>query len=251
MGYDKGSADAGFEPSCNLSGAMPRPTKPPFLNPRQPVRALTWSMQKARQVHRWTGTQTARAYGCSESRITRVEQGMMPSRSLVIFYDQTFEMDGLLLSLYEVAIEGDEQDRRRYGGKRPPPFQRARPGDESTFVGENVPNGKVFAPGEVFTKVWQIRNSGKVPWTGRRLERQGPKTGPGLITSERYYDIPDTAPGEVVEIPVLLKAPTYDSTSIAYFKMVDQHGHLCFPNRYQLGLEVIVRVEGQVPDIEQ
>lgn len=99
---------------------MARPWKRPFLNPRQPVRVLTWSMQKARIVHGWTGKQTAQAYGCSESRITRVEQGTMPSRSLVIFYEETFETDGQLLSLYEVAIEGDEQDRRRYGGKRPP-----------------------------------------------------------------------------------------------------------------------------------
>ena len=174
----------------------------------------------------------------------------MPSRSLVIFYDETFEMDGLLMSLYEVAIEGDEQDRRRYSGRRPPPFLSALPGDESTFVGENVPNGKVFAPGQVFEKVWRVRNSGSVPWRNRRLERQGPKTGPGLITSDRYYGIPDTKPGDIAEIPVLLKAPTYDSTSIAFFKMVDVEGHLCFPNRYQLGLEVIVRVEGQARDVE-
>jgi Ig-like domain-containing protein len=229
---------------------MARPWKRPFLNPREPVRALTWSMGKARQVHRWTGKQTAQTYGCSESRISRIEQGTMPSRSLVIFYDETFEMDGQLMSLYEVAIEGDEQERRRYGGKRPPPFLRALPGDESTFVDENVPNGQCFSPGEFFTKTWQIRNSGRVPWKGRRLERQGPKTGPGLITSERYYPIPDTEPGQIAEIPVLLKAPTYDSTSIAYFKMVDAEGFLCFPNRYQLGLEVIVRVEGQLPDVE-
>jgi len=226
---------------------MARPWKPPFLNPRQPLRALTWSMQKARIVHGWTGKQTAQAYGCSESRITRIEQGSMPSRSLVIFYDETFEMDGLLTSLYEVAIEGEEQDRRRWGGRRPPPLLRALPGDESTFVGETVPNGQLMQPGQVFEKVWRIRNSGTVAWIGRRLERQGPKTGPGLITSSRYYEVPDTQPGELAEIAALLKAPTYDSTSIAYFKMVDARGHLCFPNRYQLGLEVLVRVGGQVP----
>lgn len=228
---------------------MARPRKPPFLNPRQPVRALTWSMQKAREVHGWSGKQTASAFGCSPAHISRVEQGAMPSRSLTIFYDETFEMDGLLMSLYEVAVEGAEQDRRRYGGRRPPPFLRALPGDASTFVGENVPNGRCFTPGEIFEKRWQIRNSGTVPWRARRLERQGPKTGPGLITSARYYDVPDTEPGEIADIAVLLKAATYDSTSIAYFKMVDADGHLCFPNRYQLGLEVVVRVEGQREDI--
>jgi transcriptional regulator with XRE-family HTH domain len=230
---------------------MARPWKPPFLNPRQARNALAWSMQKARIVHGWTGEQVATQYGCSPAHISRVEQGATtPSRSLMLFYDQTFEADGILASLFEVVIEADEQDRRRYGGRRPPAFLRALPGDASTFVDEDVPNGQCFAPGEVFTKTWTIRNSGSVAWKGRRLERQGPKTGPGLITSARYYDIPDTGAGELAKIPVLLKAPTYDSTSIAYFKMVDEQGHLCFPNRYQIGLEVIVRVEGQVPDVE-
>jgi hypothetical protein len=82
----------------------------------------------------------------------------------------------------------------------------------------------------------------------RRLERQGPLTGPGLITSLRFVDIPDAKPGESIEITATLKAPTYDCSSIAYWKMVDSDGALCFPSSYQLGLDVLVRVEGQRPD---
>jgi hypothetical protein len=63
-------------------------------------------------------------------------------------------------------------------------------------------------------------------------------------------EIPDTGPGEVAEIPAPLKAPTYDCTSIAYFKMVDGDGQLCFPDRYQLGLDVLVRVEGQQAEVD-
>ncbi len=100
-------------------------------------------------------------------------------------------------------------------------------------------------PGQVFEKVWRIRNSGTVPWEGRRLERQGPLTGPGLISSLRYVEIPNAGPGKVAEIVAPLKAPTYDCTSIAYFKMVDEEGMLSFPDSYQLGLDVLVRVEGQ------
>jgi hypothetical protein len=84
-----------------------------------------------------------------------------------------------------------------------------------------------------------------VAWKGRRLERQGLLTAPGLITSLRYIDIPDTEPGELAEITAQLKAPTYDCSSIAYFKMVDAEGMLCFPDSYQLGLDVLVRVEGE------
>jgi hypothetical protein len=103
-------------------------------------------------------------------------------------------------------------------------------------------------PGQVFEKTWQIKNSGTVSWEGRRLERQGPLLGPGLITSLRYAEIPDTQPGKLAEITTPLKAPTYDCTSVAYFKMVDKEGRLCFPDSYQLGLDVLVRVTGQRPD---
>jgi hypothetical protein len=41
---------------------------------------------------------------------------------------------------------------------------------------------------------------------------------------------------------MLLKAPGYDCSSIAYFKMVDSEGVLCFPDDHSLGLDVLVRV---------
>ncbi len=192
------------------------------------------------------GKRVAEAFGCSPSHISRVEQGSKPSRELVQFYEDTFEAEGLLLSLFEVAEHAPEQERRRAGGRRPK-LRRAIPGDASTFLGDTIPHGSLMEPGQVFEKVWRVRNSGTVIWEGRKLERQGPLTGPGLITSERLVPIPDAEPGETVEITAQLKAPGYDCTSIAYFKMVDADGALCFPDAYQLGLDVLVRVEGQRP----
>jgi transcriptional regulator with XRE-family HTH domain len=201
-------------------------------------------MQKLRQVNGRTGKQVAEAFGCSPSHISRVEQGTKPSRELVQFYEDTFQGDGLLLSLFEVAAHAGEQERRRAGGKRPK-LRRAIPGDSSTFLGDSIPHGTRMAPGQVFEQTWRVRNSGTVPWQGRKLERQGPLTGPGLITSLRYVDIADTEPGGEVAIAAPLKAPTYDCSSIAYFKMVDSEGRLCFPDSYQLGLDVLVKVWGQ------
>ena len=145
-----------------------------------------------------------------------------------------------------MAETAAEQERRRAGGIRPRLY-RAVPGDASAFVGDTIPHGTLMTPGQDFEQTWTIRNSGTVPWQGRRLERQGPLTGPGLITSLRFVDIPDTEPGRVTTITAPLKAPTYDCSSIAYFKMVDAEGRLCFPDSYQLGLDVLVRVEGQLP----
>jgi transcriptional regulator with XRE-family HTH domain len=225
---------------------MPRPQLPPYLVPRQPKTVLGWSMQKLRLVNGWTGKQVAEAFGCSASHISRVEQGSKPSRELVQFYEETFQADGLLLSLFEVAEHAREQDRRRAGGKRPR-LTHAIPGDASTFVGDTIPHGTLMEPGQVFEQTWRVRNSGKVGWKSRRLERQGPLTGPGLITSLRSVDVADCEPGETVAITVPLKAPTYDCSSIAYFKMVAADGSFCFPDSYQLGLDVLVRVDGQQP----
>lgn len=49
--------------------------------------------------------------------------------------------------------------------------------------------------------------------------------------------------GQIAVINAPLKAPTYDCTSSAYWKMVDADGYLCFPDEHQLGLDVLVRVE--------
>src|ERR1700691_1712882 len=226
---------------------MPRPHLPPHLVPRQPKSVLGWSMQKLRLVNGMTGKKVAQEFGCSPAHISRVAQGSSkPSRERVQFYEGRFEADGLLLSLFEVAEHAPEQERRRAGGRRPKPH-RAIPGDGSTFVGDTIPHGTLMEPGQVFEQTWRIKNSGTVGWEDRKLERQGPLTGPGLISSLRFVDIPNTRPGAIAEVTAPLKAPTYDCSSIAYFKMVDQDGRLCFPDSYQLGLDVLVRVAGQRP----
>ena len=52
-----------------------------------------------------SASQTAREFGCSVSHISRVEHGTAkPSRALVQFYEEQFESDGLLHSLFEAGI---------------------------------------------------------------------------------------------------------------------------------------------------
>src|SRR5438105_13612296 len=107
---------------------MPRPTLPPPLVPRQPKTVLGWTMQKLRLVHGPSVRQIAAEFGCHASHISRVERGdTKPSRALVQFYEDRFEADGLLLSLFEAVAHANEQKRQRPRRGRQP---RAIPGDD-------------------------------------------------------------------------------------------------------------------------
>jgi transcriptional regulator with XRE-family HTH domain len=133
-------------------------------------------MRKLRQQANYTIAATAKEYGCDTSHISRVERGSTPSRPLVQFYEERLEGDGLCHSLFEVAEQAAEQDRRRADGHRSE-LTHGSPGDASAFVDDTIPHGTLMTPSQRFVKTWRIRNSGCVPWRNRRLERQGPLTG--------------------------------------------------------------------------
>jgi hypothetical protein len=117
------------------------------------------------------------------------------------------------------------------------------PGDASEFVRDvTIADGTIFEPGEEFEKAWELRNVGTVPWRGRRLMRLGATEGPTLQGSPSLVPIPDTEPGETVQIRVPMKAPLVVGTTRSTWKMVDSDGNLCFPDRYFYGVycEIIV-----------
>jgi len=115
-------------------------------------------------------------------------------------------------------------------------------GDEARFVSETPPDGSTVPCGATFIKSWTIRNSGSVPWQGRRLRRIGPTTGPWTLSSERFVPIPDTNPGEEVEISVKLRAPQMETAAVAQWKMVDANDLLYFPTINSVGLALYVLV---------
>jgi Ig-like domain from next to BRCA1 gene len=115
--------------------------------------------------------------------------------------------------------------------------------DASQFVKDvTIPDGTIMTAGEKFTKIWQIRNVGTVPWKGRYLERVGLCKGISLIYSDRRVSIPNTLPGELVDIVAELQAPYAATNTRATWKMIDSRGNLCFPDRYNCGLLVEILV---------
>jgi len=180
--------------------------------------------------------------------ISRIERGKQPAPERVIrYYGERFGAADLLAGLVDIAREADRQRRKLS------PLLVARQarypleGDASTFVSEAPPDGSTVACGATFTKTWTIRNSGSVPWQGRRLRRIGPTTGPWVLTSARFAEVPDTEPGKTVSISVPLKAPQMETAAVAQWKMVDKDDLLYFPDRYSVGLALYVLVGHGAP----
>jgi transcriptional regulator with XRE-family HTH domain len=165
----------------------------------------------------------ARDLGISQSYISRVERGSRPASDRIIrYYSERFGAADLLASLVDIAREADRERRHRRN-----PLLIARQarypldGDEARFVSETPPDGSTIPCGATFTKTWTIRNSGSVPWRGRRLRRIGATVGPWTLASERFTPIPDTEPGETVSISVEIKTPHMETAAVAQWKMVD------------------------------
>ncbi|CAA6821465.1 MAG: Unknown protein [uncultured Thiotrichaceae bacterium] len=62
----------------------------------------------------------------------------------------------------------------------------------------------------------------------------------GLVPLATSIDIPQTSPGETVELSVTFKAPSYPCTTISYWKSVDKDTQALFPNKEELSCLVNV-----------
>lgn len=190
-----------------------------------------------------TQAEIAEGVGIDQSYISRIERGKQPAPDRIIrYYGERFGAADLLASLVDIAREADRQRRKLS------PLLIARQarypleGDEATFVSEAPPDGSSVPCDATFTKTWTIRNSGSVPWHGRRLRRIGPTTGPWTLTSARFTPISDTEPRETVSISVHLHTPHMETAAVAQWKMVDENDLLYFPTVYSVGLGLYVLV---------
>jgi len=129
------------------------------------------------------------------------------------------------------------------------------PGDASGFVRDvTIPDNSIVYVGSRFTKTWEIQNIGKQIWCNRALvcmDRQIElKTTDDagfrvhaqrqLVPSQTRIPIPELAPGEKVCLSVDFICPGYPATIVSVWKMVNEHGELCFPE-YE-GLSCMVQV---------
>jgi transcriptional regulator with XRE-family HTH domain len=196
-------------------------------------------------------TDVAQAMGTSKSHLSHVECGRdRPSWDVMAFYEQRFNADGQLWAAFIGAAAGP-RPRQRSSPARATAYPL--PGDASAFVADITPDALIMPPGFSFEKIWRLRNTGTVPWTGRWLRRLGSPAGLGIPSSPLQVSIPNTAPGQTVDITVPLRAHNIPGTAEAHWKMVDDQGNEFFPDRDPEGIftTIIVREGALAPEIRR
>ncbi|WP_329103378.1 NBR1-Ig-like domain-containing protein [Micromonospora sp. NBC_01699] len=178
------------------------------------------------------------------SAIYAAESGQVPSRELVELYDALFDYGaGTLVIVYENAKAVSPPRYRPSRGDDGYPLE----GDASEFVCDvTVPDGLAVPLGARFTKIWRFRNSGTVPWVGRRLAHIGAISHFAMPTAPRAVLVPDTYPGDIVDVGVELVGPPMPGAFITYWKFVDPDGSPYFP-QYPLGVNCLFRTVEGVP----
>ncbi|MFG3689321.1 NBR1-Ig-like domain-containing protein [Micromonospora sp. NPDC047740] len=109
--------------------------------------------------------------------------------------------------------------------------------DDSRFEGDiTYPDGTLVPPNTSFTKIWRIRNTGTVVWANRSLARvnETPCQAPVAVA------IPQTMPGETVDIAVSVRTPGEPGSCKIYWKMADEDGRMYFPLKRPVFLDVRV-----------
>lgn len=132
----------------------------------------------------------------------------------------------------------------------------AAPLDSSGFRNETVPDGSLVAAGAVFEKRWSIQNTGQTTWENRYLlcidEPVVVNNYPDnqaldahfLTPQSKIIPIPTTQPQETVDVSVMYRAPTVAGRYVSYWKMVDEHGKICFANGIGLSVSIMVSSMG-------
>ncbi|MGE5249033.1 MAG: NBR1-Ig-like domain-containing protein [Bacteroidota bacterium] len=88
---------------------------------------------------------------------------------------------------------------------------------KASLVEETVPDGTILKPGEQFTKTWRIQNASTCVWNTsyKIVFWDGDLMGGGYV-----YSFPQQAlPGDVVDVPLVLTAPSTDGSYKGSWKL--------------------------------
>ncbi|KAL8284265.1 hypothetical protein RQP46_005014 [Phenoliferia psychrophenolica] len=128
----------------------------------------------------------------------------------------------------EKAAESEEVNEKteEINVEATPPAMVECPAYGATFVNDvTLMDRSSVAPGALFTKIWQVKNTGTDAWpVGTHLVHVG-----GFSTSTEDLatkEVPLALAGEVVEISCDLKAPEEDGRKMFLFRLADANGEV-------------------------
>ena len=100
--------------------------------------------------------------------------------------------------------------------------------DKALLVSETYPDNSILEPGESFTKVFELRNTGNVVWTtGYKLVRgETNPVGETLGSQTETTFTQDTVPGETLSLQIPLVAPNTPGTYTVNWTIRDANGKI-------------------------
>lgn len=123
----------------------------------------------------------------------------------------------------------------------PPSAPPATEGDRALFLGDiTAPDCSHVRRGAKFTKVWRLKNAGKVTWKGYYLDRLDGIQGSSQCDTAEHVPIPTTAPGKTVDIRLTATAPNAPGFCFVRFKVKNATGDDAFPAGRPINFQVIV-----------
>lgn len=115
------------------------------------------------------------------------------------------------------------------------------------FIGETIPDGTNFQPGETFHKTWTIKNGGTLPWAkGLILTRTSSFPPEEFLGGPEQIPITEEVnPGETFQIGVDLVAPTQNGRYTVFYQLQDETGSLVPESQIWVTITV-----GNIPLVE-
>ena len=99
-----------------------------------------------------------------------------------------------------------------------------RPGDRSAYVADvTIPDGTVLPPGKIFTKTWQIRNTGTRSWNSRYHWEFMAGAPMGTV---RSVPAPLVSPGGTATLTVQMIAPNRSGSYRGFWQMASPSGEV-------------------------
>ncbi|HSL46351.1 MAG TPA: NBR1-Ig-like domain-containing protein [Anaerolineales bacterium] len=108
----------------------------------------------------------------------------------------------------------------------------------ASLVSETYPDGTIVNPGETFTKIWNVQNTGTCYWDASwQLVFYNGDLMDGIAT----YSFPQpTEPGQVVEVPIILRAPAETGTYTGEWMLKTPWGTTFGVGSYSVPLSVSI-----------